>query len=106
MDAGCFGDVLEFATTLIMKDQNTISSRDCKISMAIVVIVTSGAGNGMQPGVESRFLRDLFEFSAAGIMKQRHSSLRAAIREKQIRMPVIIKIQKACSRAGLTRTCD
>src|SRR5258708_36253476 len=101
MDAGCLGYILECAVALIMKEHDTIAGGDCQIGMAIVIVVAGGASDNVQCWIEAGFLCDIFEFAPTGIAKKRDASLRSRIRKEQIRMAIIVKIQKACSGANL-----
>src|SRR5437868_11143995 len=102
MDAGCLGYILECAVALIMKEQNTIACCDRQIGVAIVIVVTGRASDRMQLGIKTGFLRDIFELAAPSIVKKRDSSTGSSIGEEQIRMAIIINIEKACSGANLT----
>ena len=100
MDADTLRYVLERAVALIMKEQDPIIGCNGQVGVTIIIVIGSGAGDGVQLGIEAGFLCDIFKIASPRIVKKR-DSLAPSIGKEQIRMAIIIKIKEACAGANL-----
>src|SRR5208282_723410 len=92
------GDIFKGAVFLIVQQQDAIPESYGQIRSTVVVIIASGAADGVQCRIETCFLRHVFELAIAQIVVERHSAFFAVVGQKDVEATVVVIIKKA--RAG------
>src|SRR4029077_11501129 len=92
--SGCRRLVLEGAILLIVQQQDSAGTTDCKISKSVIVVITRSAADAMTSCIDPGLLRYIRKLAVPHVVIEGHPPLRAMIGKKDVDAAIAVVIEK------------